>query len=361
MKLLITGANGFLGKYVVAAALKRGHEVTAMVRPTSSTNLFGEEKQKNLKFVRADLRNRRSIPDAIRGQDTILHLAASKCGDIYEQMGGTVLATENLLESMLEAEVKHIVAISSFSVYGYSDLKSRSVLTEETAVEPRPETRDAYCQTKLLQENLVRDFAMEANWRWTILRPGVIYGRDNEWTARIGMQLGSRTWVRTGASAQLPLTYVENCAETIVIAAEKAQAHGEILNVVDNETPTQRWYANQVRKRMKDKPRIIPVNWTLMKLIAAAGQLVNKWAFGGRAKTPSILLPAALQARCKPLRYSNQKIRAVLNWEPTFSVTQALDRCFSKDDLYDLPTLPATQETVAKCSPQTQTVEIVGS
>ena len=56
-----------------------------------------------------------------------------------------------------------------------------------------------------------------------ILRPGVIYGRDNLWTARLGIGgQGKRLWLRTGAWARLPLTYVENCADAIVTAAERA-------------------------------------------------------------------------------------------------------------------------------------------
>ena len=59
--------------------------------------------------MRADLRSRNGLIDAVRGVDCVLHLAASKSGDIYAQLGGTVVATENLLWAMEQAGVKSIV------------------------------------------------------------------------------------------------------------------------------------------------------------------------------------------------------------------------------------------------------------
>src|SRR5687768_13362229 len=117
MKLLITGASGFLGRYTVAEALRRGHSVRAMVRSGNDPARFGWEGSPDLELVRADLRSRKGLVEALAGVDAVVHLAAAKSGDVYEQYAGTVVATENLLWAMTEARVKRLVHISSFSVY----------------------------------------------------------------------------------------------------------------------------------------------------------------------------------------------------------------------------------------------------
>ncbi len=324
MNLLVTGANGFLGKYVVAEALRRGNAVSAIVRSGEVADV-GWAGHSNLKIVQADLRSRRGLTDALAGIDAVLHLAAAKAGDMYAQYAGTVVATENLLAAMDEANIRRIVLVSSFSVYEYLHLPSHSLLTEDSPLEKDAFDRDEYAHTKLVQERLVREHAMRSGWAFTILRPGVIYGKDNLFTARLGIQAG-RIWIRTGAWARLPLTYVENCAEAIVASAEKESANGQTLNVIDDNPPTQRRYANLLRKRISPRPIILPVAWTVMRFIAGMAVTVNRLVLANRAKIPGLFIPARLHARCKPLKFDNQKIRTVLGWRPRYTVNESLDR-----------------------------------
>jgi len=321
MKLLITGATGFLGRYVVAEALSRGHSVRAVVRPAGDVNKIDGD----VECVRVDLRSSRGLAEACRGIDAVIHLAAAKTGDFYAQFAGTVLATENLLKAMKEARVNHIVAISSLSVYDYRKLWSFGRLDESSPLESRPTERDEYAYTKLLQEKLVRETAQQNGWRWTILRPGVIFGKDNLWTARLGIQ-GKKIWLRTGAWAKLPLTYVENCAEAIVLALESPAANGGTFNVIDDELPTQRKYAAELRRRWPSRSTIIPIPWTVMRVVAGLADLTNKVLFNGRAKLPGLLIPARLHARCKPLRFTNERLKQATGWKPKYSWRDGLDR-----------------------------------
>src|SRR5882672_273429 len=161
MNVLVTGATGFLGRHVVAEALSRGHTVRAVVRPTSDAN----QLDRAVECVRVDLRSPRGLVESCRGVDAVIHCAAAKSGDFYAQFAGTVLATENLLKAMKEAGVKHIVAISSLSVYDYKNLWSFQRLDELSPLELNPQERDEYAQTKLLQENLVKETAQQNGWR----------------------------------------------------------------------------------------------------------------------------------------------------------------------------------------------------
>ncbi len=145
MKLLVTGANGFLGKRVVAAALEKGHNVVAMLRPASKMPAEWSDPQGNVKFstlevVNADLRSARGLSDCLQDVDTVLHLAAAKSGDLYAQLAGTVVATENLLNAMKAAGTRRIVHISTFSVYNYQGI--RGTLDENSPLETNTDRRD---------------------------------------------------------------------------------------------------------------------------------------------------------------------------------------------------------------------------
>lgn len=328
MKLFVTGASGFLGQYVVAEALRRGYEVRAVVRPAGDVSELPWADHPRVELARLDLRSKAGLAEALEGVDAVIHAAAAKSGDLYTQFAGTVIATENLIEAMNASGVTRIVGISTFSVYNYLRTWSWSRLDETSPIETDARDRDEYTITKLIQERLLLDQAKTHGWNVTILRPGAIYGKGNTWTARIGLGGESKTWICVGGLTRIPLTYVENCAEAIVLAAEKEEARGEILNIVDDGPPTQARYAWEVRRRMPRRPRILPLPWTVMRVVARLAWLTNKLLLRNRAKLPGILVPARLHARFKPLRYSNAKIKGMLQWKPRYTLAEALDRCF---------------------------------
>lgn len=336
MKLLITGAGGFLGRYVTAAAVARGHSVRAMLRPAARHLPVAWQGHSRIEVVRGDLRAAQGLASLVEGVDGVIHLAASKAGDLYEQFGGTVIATENLLSAMADAGVGRMVVTGSFSVYEYLRLAEGSLLDEASPLATDPSTRDEYCQTKLVQERIVREAAEAHDWRCVILRPGVIYGRDNLWTARLGVQLSDHWWLRTGARAALPLTYVENCAEAVVLAAEHdGPQRRPVLNVVDDATPCQRDYLKALQRHMAPAPRVVPVAWWIMRGLADLAWWTNRLAFGGTAKVPGLFVPSRLHARCKPLRYTNARIKTTLGWKPRFHWEEGIVRSLGAVDPAD--------------------------
>jgi len=326
MKLLVTGASGFLGRHIVAQAVRRGHDVRAQIRPVTDVGYLGWEDHPNVDIVRADLRSKAGLVDLVRGCDAVVSNAACKAGDFYTQFAGTVITTENILEAMAEADVKRLVSVSTFSVYGFLKMKDGELLDESSPLDDDPSDRDEYAQTKLEQESLALGFAKEHGGQVTVVRPGVVYGKDNTWTARVGMELGTDRCMIVGGRTLLPLTYVENCAEAIVLCAEKEQAVGQTYNIVDDELPTHKSYIQALNQSREPRMKTLPMPWLIWKSIAAFGLLVNKILFKRRAKVPSILRPAALHARCKPNKYTNKLIKESLTWQPQFGLEEALRR-----------------------------------
>lgn len=341
MNLLITGASGFLGRYVVARALGRGHRVRGIVRPQTAVQDLSWRDHPSVELRRLDLTCADGIGSALEGMDAVVHLAAAKHGDLEAQVAGTVLTTRNLLEAMAAAGVRRLVVTSSFAVYDYLHLPEDAVVDEDSPLESRPERRDAYARAKLLQEREVRSFERSSGAGVTILRPGVIYGRNNLWTGRLGVRLGKRLWVCIGADATVPLIYVENCAEAIVAAAERDAALGATLNLVDDDLPTQRCYAQAIGARMRARPWIVPVRWNLARRVADVARQCDRTIFRGRLPLPGILVSERLHARCKPLRYENRRAVEALDWKPRYPVQAALDRSCGNGDLLSVPGEPA--------------------
>jgi nucleoside-diphosphate-sugar epimerase len=333
MKVLITGASGFVGKYVVAVALKVGYEVRAVFRPKTDETRFSWHTHPNLEIVRFDLRQRKGLADVVSGVDAVIHLAATKSGGYDACFTGTVIGTENLLIAMQETEVKHLVFTSTFSLYDYKKIPRETVLDENSPLIENPLNRDAYAQTKLIQEKMIRTYEQDKNATVTIIRPGMIYGREVLWHALLGAKLGEKHWLKIGGKSTLPITYVENCAEVIVKVLTEKKAFGQTINIVDDELPTQQSYINELLKREQEPPRLIPVSWSLMQGLSNLAWFFNKRLLRGRARLPGILVPAQLQARFRPLQYSNRLAKSLLNWTPRYSFEGSLNRSYSSQDL----------------------------
>lgn len=349
MKFLITGASGFVGQYVVAQALRKGHQVRAVVRPSSNPNKLPWSNHPALELARIDLRRKAGIVDALQGVDAVIHLAAAKDGDFYTRFAGTVVTTENLLHAMVEANVMRLINISTFCVYDYLRIPSRTTLTEDSAIEPDPSERDGYTQTKLIQEELVQEFQQNhQNSEVTTIRPGLIYGKDNVWSTLLGGQLTENLWLRIGGYATMPLTYIENCADAIICAGERPQAVGQIINIVDDNLPNQNKYVKKLQQYDLTIPKTIPINWTLMRSIAWVFWKYNKTFLQGQARLPGIFNPVILDARFKHFRFSNDRAKQILNWQPEYSLDTALARISSGDELLEVssPSLTDTKEIV---------------
>ena len=346
MKLLVTGASGFLGNYVVAEALKRGHQVRAVVRPSTNEQNLALHNHPALELIRIDLLQQDGIVNALQGVEAVIHLAAAKDGDFDTRFAGTVTATQNLLNAMTEASVLRLIAISTFSVYDYLRSPSGATITEETSLERCPLDRDVYAQTKLLQEGLIRGFEQNYTAQVTIVRPGLVYGKDRLWNTLLGGKLTDRLWLRIGASATLPLTYVENCADAILSATEREEAIGQTINIIDDNLPTRRTYVQKLAKLKYSMPRTIPVNWTLMRSIALIVWIYNKKVLKGQVKLPGLFNPAILDARFKHFCFSNTRAKQILNWKPAYSLDTALDRSCSDVEMSQVPQLTPTLKSL---------------
>ncbi len=331
MKLLITGASGFIGRYVVAAALRKGYTVRALVRSAKQAMLWPHHPQLEVVCC-GDLQDAVNLPAALDGIDTIVHLAAVLSGTFEEQKQGTVLATRTLLKALKDAEVQHLIAISTFSVYDYLALSQGTILSESMPLESHPEQRDGYTQTKLAQEVLVRQFATETPTLLTILRPGIVYGKDHLWHGSLGVNVKDRLWVCVGDRATLPLLYVENCADAIMKAVQHPPKSRHTINLTDDDLPTQKVYRAALQQVLPNLPPKVTLPWAVVNQLSGWAAKIPGIS---PANLPGLLVPARVHARFKPLAYSNTRAKQYLDWVPQFSLPEALERSISESNFWE--------------------------
>ena len=325
MKVLITGANGFLGQRVVAEVLRRDHNVRALVRPASKIDRFAWADE--VEVFRGDLRTSRDLASAFEGIDAVIHLAAGVKGSEDSQFAASVVGTERLLEAMAQSETKRLVLASSFSVYDWSAV--RGELTEDSPVEPPGDLydRDGYAVAKVWQERVARRMAEEHAWELTVLRPGFIWGRGNEYLAGLGQKFGKFHLV-FGPSTRLPLTHVDNCAHAFAEAAENPKAIGQTFNIVDDEGPTIWNYLGEYLRETDQKGYRLPIPYGLAITGVRLARWSSKMLFRGKGKLPSILVPCRFEARFKPLRFSNRKLVEGLGWAPPLNRAEQVRRTY---------------------------------
>ncbi len=356
MKVLVTGANGFLGRRVVRALLARGHEVRAMVRPAAGVEDLAWPPA--VEVFRADLRGS-PLEAAFEGVDVLVHLAAAVSGGEDAQFAASVGGTERLLGAMARARTRRIVFCSSFSVYDWSRIDG--TLDEDSPLEAAPELyeRDGYAIAKTWQERVVREAAARNGWELVVLRPGWIWGRDHGYLFGLGQQLGSVHLV-FGPTTRLPLTHVENCADLFALCVDSAAATGRTYNVVDSDEVRIWPYLGEHLRRSGRSELRIPIPYALGLATARLAQATSRWIFHGKGKLPGVLVPRRFEARFKPLRFPSERVRRELGWTPPLSYPECLERTYGPPPLAAPPGAEAPRGTNGTLPGQVVTAAAAG-
>jgi 2-alkyl-3-oxoalkanoate reductase len=324
MKVLVTGAAGFLGRRVVAALLRDGHEVRALVRQDFPFHSI--DRSAAVETFQADLATTEDLSPAFAGVDVLVHLAAAVTGDEQSMFAASVQGTERLLVAMAKSTCRRIVLASTFAVYDWYG--TQSVLDEASPLETDSglDLRGAYAKTKSQQERVARRAAAELGWDLTVLRPGYIWGRGLPDIEACSVAVGP-LHVVIGPATRLPLTHVENCADLFAKASNDSRATGKTFNVVDGPGETIWSYVgDHLRLSGKGGTRV-PVPYALT---SAAIKLAYAAGLNRRKRLPNLLVPRRFEARLKPLVFSNRKVQEQLGWRPPLSYEDCMKLTYPK-------------------------------
>ena len=151
MKILVTGASGFIGSFIVEEALRRGFDTWAAVRGSSSKAYLRDER---INFIELNLSSKAQLVEQLRDHhfDYVVHAAGvTKCLDKRDFARINTEGTKNLVDALLELDMplKRFVFVSSLSIFGAIREQQPYQEIKETDT-PQPNT--AYGRSKLAAE-----------------------------------------------------------------------------------------------------------------------------------------------------------------------------------------------------------------
>ena len=221
MKILITGASGFIGSFIVEEALKRGFETWAAVRKSSSREWLQDER---IHFIELNLSSKEQLVEQLRGQDFdyVVHAAGvTKCLNKADFRRINTEGTKNLAEAILEVgmPLKRFVFISSLSIFGA--IKEQQPY-EEIRESDTPQPNTEYGRSKLAAEQYLE--TLHARLPYIILRPTGVYGpREKDYFIMAKSIQGHSDFAVGYRRQDITFVYVKDVVQAVFLALD----HGE--------------------------------------------------------------------------------------------------------------------------------------
>jgi len=276
----VTGATGFLGRYLVDGLEARGARVVGVVRsPEKAPELLA----RGTELRRADLADPEALERGFAGADAVVSNAALLSLTrfrVAEYMETNVRGTRNVIDAAARAGVRRVVQISSDVVYR----SVRGAPDEDTPLRdpdraPRPWT--AYALSKVRAEREAHRLASEHDLGLTVLRPDGIYGAFDRTFTRVHKAVVAPRWISAyPAFMRLPLVYAGDVAEAVARVLAAPAASGRAYNLSGGDTTA----------------------WAFLRAWREAGGHV-----------PRVVLPVPVPLR---RRLDASRVRAETGWRP---------------------------------------------
>jgi nucleoside-diphosphate-sugar epimerase len=263
MKIAITGATGRIGRALICASIQKGIEVLALCRSTNS--VFLESYSGSSVQVRAigDLGSADFQFIDMSGCDAVVHCAgrAHRMDDdpattLSRYRSTNVVGTEHLVKSMIKSYFRRIVFLSSIKAVGESGRLSGALHPRD---EPQPE--DAYGQSKLEAELLLKNYWGRQMIDPTILRPVLVHGPSPGGNLeRLLMAISSGTWLPfLWIHNQRSLVGVQNLCDAILEVIGSSKSIGNTYHVADEGTISTCDLARVLADGLGVKAKLFPV------------------------------------------------------------------------------------------------------
>ncbi len=320
MKVLVTGAAGFLGGHLVDMLVEQNYAVRAMVRPSEdASRLYA---LKNVEVVLGDLTEEASLKRAVRDVQRVFNVAA-KTGpwgteDMYRAINVQGLA--DLIHAALDAGVQRFVHTSSITVYGHH---LQGIVTED---DPFHAEDNPYSRTKIAGEKLIANLVKDKGAPVVIVRPGWIYGpRDSASFGRfVAMVEAGKGFLLGSGKNIVPVVYVRDVAQGLIKAGEAGnETIGRAYTIADDHRITQAEYLNTIADCLHVPPVSLKLPYTAMYLAGRSAELAWQ-AMGRRNAAPPPVTTYGVTLLGGDQIFSIGRARYELGYEPAFDLTRGV-------------------------------------
>jgi nucleoside-diphosphate-sugar epimerase len=320
MKVLVTGANGFIGRHLVPALQAEGHGLRLALRDRRSANRMPASALEACEMAYVgEIGPSTDWGEALRGIEAVVHLAArahvfdAGADDEVAFWSTNVEGTERLAQQAVAAGVRRFLLMSSVG----------AVATfSETAIDMNTPSRpDApYGRSKLGAEEALKAAAGEG-MSWTILRPTLVYGRGCPGNMRRLVALVQRGLPLPFAAVRnrRSFVYVGNLVEAIVRALVHPAAASETFLVSDGQDLSTPELLRKIAEHSDRRPRLVPIPEPWLLGAAKALSYVST-----RTRVSLPIDGGSIQRICGSLFVDSSPIRRALEWQPAYGVDEGL-------------------------------------
>jgi nucleoside-diphosphate-sugar epimerase len=325
MRILVTGATGFIGRHLVERLRADGHEVRALVRNLAKALAI---RRLGAEVFSGDVTDRQSVSEAMRGVQAVFHLASrvTDWGSWTEFESATVQGTENVLRAAAEARVIRFVHLSTVGVYDDRETRKSRIVDETISQGDRGDrTLGFYARAKVLAEAAVWRYYKSHRLPVVVLRPALVYGPHDETTLpRLIDYLRGRGAMWVGANnPTIDPIYVSDVVDCAVAALESPNAVGQAYNVA----PDREWGVKEFWTSLCRELGIRPPRWTIPAwTVALAAVVCETVARALGRRQPPTLTRAGVSIFALDRHHDPTKAMRELCWRPKVSLQEGLRR-----------------------------------
>lgn len=304
--ILVTGANGFIGKSLCKLLVESDFSVIACVR-----NCKQEIWDKNISELSiGNIDQNTEWSHALENVSVVIHLAArvhilderniSSPLDLYREIN--VKGTENLAIQAANSGVKRFIYLSSIKVNGK---QSKIPFSADDSVMPN----DPYAISKWEAEQKLSSIGAATGLEIVIIRPPLVYGQAVKGNfLRLMQLLDRRLPIPLGkVNNKRSMVNVDNLCDFIKLSIEHPKANGQVFLISDDRDLSSTELIKIIAKQQYRSPRLVPVP---LKLLGFIAQILGK--------------RQEIERLCDSLQVNIQKNKALLNWSPPWSVEEGV-------------------------------------